>query len=190
MNSYILIGAIIGILTYIPLCIKINRGLKQNFLTWVLWGLLDGITFFSILLQDGNFWLPGAYALGSCLISILLLIKLQEKSWTWFEKSVSGLVIVCLMIWYFAGTQMATIAGTAAVTIAGIPMLKDAYERPEEVPLGTYFMFFLANLLSTIGAKDWSIEERLYPASCTLYCFLLVILTLRKFNEDIELERR
>ncbi len=190
MNSYLLLGAVIGIVTYFPLCFKISRGLKQNLLTWILWAVLDGITFVSVFLQSGNFWLPGAYMLGSTSVAITLLVKKQERFFGWFEWTISFLVVACMVVWYFAGNQMTTVAGTIAVTLAGIPLFKDAYDRPEEIPLGTYTFFLVANFLSTMGGKDWSIEERLYPAACTAYCLILVLLALRRFNEEIEMERR
>ena len=180
MNPFILIGTIIAILTYIPLCVKINRGLEQNFLTWILWAMLDGITFFSIIFWGGNFALPMAYTFGSSSVVVALLIKHQKKVWTWFEISVSILVFICVLVWIIAGAQMTTVAGTIAVTIAGFPLLVDTYKNPKSIPLPIYSSFFIANLLSTIGGKDWSIEERLYPASCTVYCFLVVVLILIK----------
>lgn len=58
--------------------------IQQSLATWGLWGLLDGITFLSIWLQDGNWGILGFYVLG-CLTVFCTLIYKKQFHWTSFE---------------------------------------------------------------------------------------------------------
>jgi len=88
---------------------------------------------------------------------------------------VTVLVIACMVIWCLVNSRAATIASSSALLIAGIPQLVDAWKRPEEMPFLVYISYVLANGLSTAGGKNWSVEERFYPATATVLCFLFVI---------------
>ena len=181
MSKITLAGSVIGIAVYVPLCISILRGkVKQNLATWLLWALLDGITAASIFYQYGNYLLTASFALGSTFTS-LSIIRSKNFQWTWFETMVASLVVACIVIWAASGAYIATIASTTAVIIAGVPMIVECYKKPWDNPFSTFFCFLVANILGTIGGKEWSVIERLYPAACTIYCLLIVLLIARKF---------
>ncbi len=181
MNKITLAGSIIGIATYVPLCISILRGkVKQNLATWVLWALLDGIAAASIFYQHGNYLLTASFALGSTFAS-LSIIRSKNFQWTWFETMVASLVVACIITWAVSGAYVATIASTTAVIIAGVPTLVECYKKSWDNPFSTYLSFLIANILGTMGGKEWSVIERFYTASCTVYCFIAVILIARKF---------
>ncbi len=181
MNSLTIVGSIIAILAYFPLWWQIKRNeIEQNLLTWVLWFALDVIIVASIFFQKGNFLLPATYTIGS-LITTILIIKSQNKmSWTWFESFVSALVLISMIIWYFSGDKAATVTATAAMLVAGIPQLVDAYKNPHSMPLLVYGAYIIANSFSLAGATDWSVKESLYPASALIYCLLIFIFSIRK----------
>lgn len=182
MSGFTLAGSILALLIYFPLWKQIRSGeAKQNYLTWILWGLLDFIVAATIIVQHGNWLLPITYGFGS-LITFYFILKAGEKaSWTWFETMVVSLVIASMVIWYFSGSKIATIASTSAMLIAGIPQLIDTYKKPHEMPLLAYFGYFIANCLSTAGGKNWSIEERFYPTGAAIFCLLIALLSARKY---------
>lgn len=181
MNAFILIGSLIAVLTYFPLWKQIRAGkVEQNLLTWALWATLDLVVAATIIVQSGSFLLPIAYFVGST-ITVFFIIKSKGKaSWTWFESLVASITIVSMVIWYFSGGKVATVASTSAMIIAGIPQLIDAWKKPHSMPFMAFCAFLLANLLSTAGGSDWSIKERFYPASVAVYCFLIVLVSSRK----------
>lgn len=181
MNSWTLAGSIIGIGLQILLSVQIFTGkVKQNFASWILWATLEIIVAASIISQHGNFLLPASYSLG-CMIIALSIIKSKNISWTWFETFIACLAIACMIVWSISNARIATIASTSAVLIAGIPLLIDCYKNPWDNPFFIYSSFLIANALATAGGKNWSVEERLYPASCTGFTILVVIFLARKF---------
>jgi len=181
VSKFTLAGSVIGIVCYVPLCLAILRGkVKQNLATWVLWALLDGIAAASIFYQHGNYLLIAAYTLGSTVTSLSIL-RSKNFKWTLFHTMVSLLVAACIVVWAISGAYVATIASTTAVIIAGIPLVVDCYRKPEENPFLTYLGFLTANALATMGGKEWSVPERLYPAACVVYGVITVLLVARKF---------
>lgn len=182
MNVWILAGSVIAILTYFPLWKQIGSGkADQNFLTWALWGILDAVVAATIIVQVGNFLLPLVYAIGGLVTATFIFRSRNKTSWTWFETLVAFLTIASMVIWYFSGGKIATVASTTAMAIAGAPQFVDAWKKPRAMPLLAYFSFFIANCFSTVGGKSWTIEERFYPAVCVIICFLLVVLSARKY---------
>lgn len=181
MNAFIWAGSILALLTYYPLWKQIRSGeAKQNFLTWALWGALDFVVAATIVVQGGNFLLPVIYGVGS-LVTVFFIWKSGDKAtWTWFETMVAFLTIASMVIWYFSGGKIATIASTMAMLIAGIPQLIDAWEKPRDMPILVYFSYFIANCLSAAGGKGWAIQERFYPTSGAIFCLLIAALALRK----------
>lgn len=182
MNIYVVLGSVLGALLYLPLCYQIlQRKTTQNLWTWVMWGILDAIALLSVIFQGGNYLLLAVYVLGSTATSIAIIKSGAKSSWGRFETVIALLAVACMVVWSFSGAKVATIASTLAIVIAALPQMKDAWKRPHENPCLVYVGYTFANLFSAIGGKDWSVEERFYPASCTVLCLVITILIARKF---------
>jgi len=64
----------IGILAYALLIIALFRTkTEQSFAAFLLWALLDGIATVTTILEHGNYWLALSNAIGSTVITILLM---------------------------------------------------------------------------------------------------------------------
>lgn len=181
MNTLTILSAVIGCALYFPLCRGIyKKTIEQSFATWFLWTLLDAIAAITLIIQDGNFLLPAAYTAGSLVVSAFIF-RSGNFSWTKFESFVCVLVAICVTVWAISGPKIATIASSLALVLAGIPQLLDAYRKPWESPAHIYFGYFVANSLAVLAAKNWSVEERFYPASCTVYTLIVTALVARKY---------
>jgi hypothetical protein len=180
MEHLALLGGIIALGNSYPLISGILKGrIKQSFATWFLWFVLDGITLASIYFQQGNIWLPLAYTIGSSLTTIALLYK-KQFTWGKFETFICCLVVLCLLSWFWGGIKIASIASTAAVIIAGLPLLLDIIKKPQLGSPVIWIVFSLASILSFLGGKAWTLQERLYPAAVSVFCLLIVAASLRK----------
>lgn len=166
---------------YLPLVWQITkRQVTQNLATFILWGTLDAVAAGALIAQHGNWYLPAAYV-GGCVLVIASLIYVRTVSWTWFETAISIMVVACIIGWYYSGPRMATILSTTGVVLAGLPQLWDIYKKPKEAPFAIYVGFVMVNLLSTLGGKAWTVEERLYPFACLILCFVVMAFCARKF---------
>jgi hypothetical protein len=172
----------LALLLYCPLLTGILRGqIKQNVATWTLWVSLDAIVTVSIILQKGNYVLPALYVIGGSIIVISLIYKKLFK-WTSFETFVLILVIVCLLIWSISGSRWATIASTLAVCISSAPQVRDLWREPEKGTGVIYSGYALANILSFMAGKSWTVEERFYPGMMIPLCLLMTVVAFRKKN--------
>ena len=180
MNPWIITSVVLALALYLPLCYQIINGkVKQNLATWILWSSLDGVCAATIWAQAGNYQLVLAYTLGG-LITTFCILKSGEAKWTWFESFITGMVFGCVIIWVLAGSRLASIAGTSAMIIAGIPQLLESYRKPWGSPILIFLGYTIANGLSVVGAKGWTIEERFYPGSACLFCATLTIFATQK----------
>lgn len=189
MNAYQKLSVAIGLVLFLPLAWQILRGrARQNIATFLLWGSLDGIAAGSIYFQDGNYALPAAYTAGSVLI-IVCLLKVRSWEWTWVESFVTVLVIACIAGWKVSGPYMATILSSTGVFLAGLPQLvRDAWGRPKQFPTGLYSGYSIANIFGILGGREWTVEERLYPSLAFAICFLMVLASLRKYHDCLEIK--
>lgn len=181
MNLWQLASVILALGLYVPLGLQILSGkVKQNSATFFLWALLDTIATVSLYMQGGNYQLPLAYVLG-CGFIIACILKTRTFSWTSFESFVSILVLISVFAWWVSGPYWATIFSTAGVVLSGLPQVRDSWRDPETSPMLLYIGYAIANLLSTIGGKSWSVEERLYSMACFFLVLMVVGATSRKY---------
>jgi len=169
-----LIAGIIGFCAYIPLTIGILRNTaRQSFAAFFLWGLLDSIAMVSAILIQGNFWLAASNVVGTFLIAALLILKKQNE-WSRTETLTCVMVAACLIIWYNAGHTVALMASSVAVVIAGIPQMAHTRRNRHDTPVGVYGIWLVANVLSLVAGKHWTIDERFYAACGIVLCLSIL----------------
>jgi uncharacterized membrane protein YgdD (TMEM256/DUF423 family) len=174
------IGGIIGLAGFIMLIVALLRtDTEQSFAAFFLWALLDGIATITTIIQHGNFWLALSNAIGSTAIT-LILIRKKQVSWSWIETMTAFLVVACLVIWYTGGERAGIVASSLAVVIASIPQMIDTFKKPEATPTLVYTIFLIGNILSVIGGKEWTIEERFYQCCGVFLCAVIAGFSIRK----------
>lgn len=173
-------GGVLALLMYAPLVRQVlrNNGAGQSFAMWALWAVLDTTLTISVFVQRGNFLLPAGFAVGSILLTLLLLAK-GRFSWGRLESVISGLVVVCVLVWKFSGPEMATIASTAAIVIAGTPALVELWRNPQRDLAHVWLGYTAANVLSCMGGASWSMEDRLVPAIFAVQTLVLALIGYR-----------
>lgn len=188
-NHLQIIAGVIGFITYCFLFFKIlNSKAEQNFAAFLLWAILSIVLTITVLLEEGNYWLSLGNVLGETAIAVLLFIK-KQISWTWIETLTAVLLVACLIIWFFVGEIAAIVSASIATLIASIPQVVSTYKKPSTTPTGIYVAFLLANLLSLYAGKAWSIEERFYPSSAALLCFIITLFSMKKLYKPLAVTR-
>ncbi|KND50898.1 MAG: hypothetical protein AB202_00635 [Parcubacteria bacterium C7867-007] len=174
-------AAALAIIIYLPTSIQVWQGkMKLNLATFLLWGVLDAIAALSIYVKGGNWALPAAYVAGVLLV-IVAMLRARTFTWTRFETITTFMVAISIGVWMISGPVMATVVSTTAMVLAGIPQVKDAWQKPWEATVWVWFAYFVVNVMSTVAGKDWSISERFYPAACSVLTAIMVVLAMRKF---------
>lgn len=167
--NYVVAGCATTSITYVFLCHLLRKGRAvQNITTWLLWAALDIVIGASVIYQGGNWPFIAVYVAG-CVAVAITIFRSSTVFWTWYETAVAISVFVCMIVWAFSGAWAATVIGTIAVVIAGVPQFIDILKRPWENPILIYIGFLVGNIFSTAAGKDWSVGERLYPASMAFF---------------------
>jgi hypothetical protein len=180
MNYLQVTGGIIGLVAYAFLIVALLRShTEQSFAAFLLWALLDVIAATTTIIEGGNYWLALSNAIGSTIITLILVWK-RQVAWSRVESMTAFLVFVCLFVWYYSGERAGIVASSLAVVVASIPQMVDTFKKPESTPVLPYLIFTTANIVSLIGGTDWSIEERFYQCCSTLLCVFIVAFSLRK----------
>lgn len=171
---------ITGSLPYLLLIIGIVKGeVRQSFASWLLWLILDTIVLYGIMAQKGSMLLFSVFTTGTLVVTLFLVFK-KQFSWEKFETFVSVLVGICIFMLLRGSPYISIIASTAALNIAGIPQIIGTYRDPRSTSTKAYFLFMLASLLSVISTEVWTVQDKLPQTSSTVYCFIIVLLSMRK----------
>ncbi len=198
MNLLAIGGGLLGLAVFVPLCLGVwKREITQSIATFALWGVLDGINASSTYAAEGNYLLPAFYALGSVAVVACIMLRNRSIVWTFVETFCTLMVVICIMTWLnwgnqqlvtlpFSTEQMVIILSTVALVIAGLPQLVKDIKIPQESAPWSYLAFTAANALSTAAGSSWSIEERLYGASCTVLTLLIFIAGTRKWPNQAQ----
>jgi len=175
-------SGLLGLAMYVPLVVDVirRRGVGHSFAMWSLWAMLDSIATASLVVQQGNFLLTGGFALGSILLTLLLL-RYRRFKWGSLEWVVSMLVLLCLALWLFAGPGTATIATTLAIVTASVPGLVELWRAPDPLAARIWAGFFVANCLALLGGESWSIQERFAPAAFALQTLVMFLAGNRRW---------
>ncbi len=71
-----ILAGVIGTFAYIVLIFELLKAKKeQNFASFMLWAMLDTIATITVVLKDGNYWLPLSNAFGAVSIALILAVK-------------------------------------------------------------------------------------------------------------------
>ncbi|MEI9920857.1 MAG: hypothetical protein WDO14_18995 [Bacteroidota bacterium] len=180
MNYLALIGGVVGLVAFLLLIINLLRSnIEQSFAAFLLWALLDTIATVTTIIEGGNYWLALSNAIGSFLITVILISK-RQVLWTWVESMTTVLVIICLLVWYTLGERAGIIASSLANLIAGIPQMVDTYKKPSGTPSLPYAVFFVGNVISLMAGKAWTIEERFYQGTSIILTVIILAFSLKK----------
>ena len=190
MRLIVIASIVTGVIPYILLTKGVLKGtIKQNFATWILWLILDSIVLKGTFEQHGNVILFSVFTAGTFVVTMILAFKKQFLEWRWFETYVAMMTAVCIGIYFSSGPYVATIASTIALAIAAIPQIVDTYTHPETSPTIANLFFAASSGFSIIGAKDWTVQERLPQTQAFCIIAIIVLLSIRKKTTDSEPEK-
>jgi hypothetical protein len=156
---------------------------RQNILSFILWGVLDGTNGVAAYVGGGNYVLQVAYVLG-CTSVIICLVKSGKwkVEWAWHESAVVTLALIANAGFLLSTARFAAIWSTVGVVVAGWPLIKDGWQDPYNQPVKVYLGFTFVNTFATIAGTAWTVEERLYPATCIPLCLATAIVPLVSKN--------
>lgn len=171
-----ILSLIVGTLTYIHIIVTTIKGTGEglSLTTFLLWSALAWISGFSMLKQGANPTIAFVYGTGGTILTAVLFCK-GKASVSGFDIFIALLVVVCVVLWLYKGARYALLLSTTAGMLSALPFIVMTWQQPANSPIVTNAGFLLANILSFFAAKNWTVEERLYPVSNVIVCTLLVL---------------
>lgn len=171
-----ILSVIAGASAYLYLIINTLKGTGEglSLTTFGLWASLAGITSITMLKQGANPAVPATYGLGAATTAFILLTK-GKYNWADFDTVVAIMVVLCVVLWLSSGEKPAFLLSVLAGLIAAVPFLLMTWKAPASSPIIPNTGFFIANLLSFVSAKKWTLQDRLYSGANTVLCAFLVL---------------
>ena len=170
------LSVIIGALAYLYMILTTVNGTGEglSLSTFGLWSALAWITVFSTLKQGANPAIPMIYGLGATVTTVVLLIK-GRYGWTGFDTAVAISFVGCILLWLISGPRWALVLSVFSSVLTATPFIVMTWTNPQGSPIVANTGFFLANILSFVSAKAWTLEDRLYSGANIVVCGLLVL---------------
>lgn len=177
------IGILGGIISFCNLLwftrqiMRIKEGPLPSPASWLMWTLIDGVILTTTWLSDKPIWLPLSYTLGAIAVTAALLAR---GKWRWsYRETICAIgATAATAVWLLWGSDMGVLAGVAALTIAGTPLLLDMIREPLPETWPVYALTVTA-CMCTLLASDWTLTGTALAWGGIAFNGLLTMIVLR-----------
>jgi hypothetical protein len=169
MTVYRLLGLFSGILSvcaYVPYVVStISKKTKPHPFSWLLWGILGGvslITYFGVGARDT---LPLAIVsfVGPSIL-FLLSIKYWSGSFSRFDYMCLTFSLIAIAVYIiFHAAAIALTINLAGDFLAALPTIKKTYHDSSSENFSTWFLFALSAIVSLFAISKWSYGIVIFP---------------------------
>lgn len=184
MNIFIkILVTILGLAAYVPMIWNISQNkTRSSFSTWGLWTILNVVVLASLISQEAPYLIAIVYTIGTLAISLLVLIK-KQFTWEKTDTIITLLIAISILVLLFGNSYIATITGSLASFIAGIPEIIKVRKNHKNASRMTAMLFIGSNLLVIFFTKEMSFINVIYPGVWALYWIFILILSLRRIKD-------
>ena len=170
------LSVVTSALAYLYLIFMTAKGTGEglSLSTFGLWSALAWITSFTMFKQGVNPAVPMIYGLGASATTIILLIK-GRYGWSVFDTFIAISVACCIWLLLTSGPRWALILSIIAGILTALPFILVTWSNPQGSPIIPNAGFLIANTLSFVAAKAWTIEDRLFSGVNVVLCSILVL---------------
>ncbi len=174
-------SAIIGTLGSIPYLWGIYKGnVKPHRVSWLIWGILATINFFSqyaggardslIFTGQSAFW---------CLLFFFISLKKGEGGHTRLDIFCIGGAVFGLVLWKLTNNPLSSLLVNIAIDAIGcIPTIRKTYLQPHSEGLTTFAVGIFSALFGMLAERGYSIYTLLFPGWVTVANTAIVFIGL------------
>jgi hypothetical protein len=173
-----------SLMFYIPYAWSIQRddATKPTLSTWFMWFLNDLVILSGIILNGTIVWQMVAYTLGSLIIlCICIRKKVPFGNWTTLDYMCLGILLLALLLSFFAGPNEAIFWGLVAFTVGTIPLTINLWNDPSREPLFPWIVVLFGGFFGVLAIPSNTIADALTPIWMFLIQIGIVLLICRKF---------
>ncbi len=173
-----LFSGILAICSYIPYTKDIlSKRVKPERASWLIWGVLASIAFFSQLSKGAqqSLWFTGFDSIGAILTFVLAI-----KYGFGIVKKRDTLALVFagigLIVWYLTNNAIFALIMTMLIDAIGVSLtVWKTYEHPETETYAMWLIVCVASILAIISVGKFDIILMIYPFYIFLANFAVVI---------------
>lgn len=174
------LGGTIGILVLLRYAYKIfcNEAEAQSIATWSMWTVLDALLFAITWKAGKPIWLPLGWTTGAFLVTVALWRSGGKWEWEKEETLSLACTTVATWIWLTHDARLGIIAGTAALIIAGFPLMINLIRMPVPSTFPVWFFTAVACTCTIIGS-DRTLEGVFLASGSLTFNIALCIIVKR-----------
>ena len=165
------VSILLGVVATVVYLKSIFKGeTKPHLFTWLVWGILSGISFAAQLHDHAG---PGSWAMGwtvaSCILTVLLCGKYGEKNitrsdWIAFKASLS-----CIVPWLLTKNPLGSVILISIIDlVAFFPTFRKSWTKPYEEHLAAYHIANVKLILSLFAMRHFTLVATLYPIAIVI----------------------
>lgn len=160
----------------------LKKGTKPHAFTWLIWGLLNGITFTGQLSAGGGAgsWPLGFTALAMLCIFVFALLR-GEKDIRPFDWFCLVAAILSIVPWLLTNDPVWSIVLVTLIDLLGfLPTVRKVIKKPFEETLITHAINTFKYLLILLALENYNLATSLFPATILVADFMLVLLIVNR----------
>lgn len=173
-----LLAGLLAIVSYLPYTKDIlNKKVKPERASWLIWSILASIAFFSQLSKGArqSLWFTGLDSIGA-FVTLALSIKFGLGSVK--RRDVFALIFagIGLIIWFFTHNAIYALLITMAVDVIGVTLtVWKTFEHPDTETYPMWLIICLASVLAIISVGKFNATLMVYPFYIFLANFAVVM---------------
>ena len=166
------------VMGYLPAIWQIYRRTcaPLNKATCIVWAIFDGLTF--VFMLDAG---TATLQIGACAIMNFILLGMAfgygTTKWSRIEIVCSCIAGVGLVLWLTTGNpNFGMTCSLMAMSIGTIPMIKDAWNSPQDFSLVGWTCWATSNALAIATVPSWEYAHYAQPVGFEITCVIIYAL--------------
>lgn len=159
-------------------CAPLNKA------TCIVWMIFDGITFFAMCFAGTATLQIGACA---CMNVILVGLAFRYGATKWNRIEIVCLAVAAcgLVLWLTTGNpNFGMTCSLAAMTIGTFPMIKDAWNTPQEFNRIGWTCWVVSNALAILAVPSWEYAHYAQPIGFEITAVIIYVLLWTRPRPD------
>jgi len=143
--------------------IAIVRGKKPQKVTWLVWSLLDSLTFFGMYSSGAPI---GQILSAACVAWITFAFAIKYGTSEWFKTDIVclGLGILGIVLWQTVDSATwAILAGVSGIIVGAYPTFVSAIQDPSQEDKLGWTLFWLSCIVAVAAVPKWTLDNAAQP---------------------------
>jgi hypothetical protein len=159
-----LLSGILQLVAFFPYGRSIIKGeTKPSKASWLIWAILDTITFAGMYAADALNGQIIATVIGVWVIVILAFVY-GESGWKKFDLACLAGGVFGIVLWVlFANPTFGIVISVTVTLIGAVPTFRNTYYRPDLEDRLSWILYWFAAASATLAIPSWDLDHASQP---------------------------